>query len=455
MFARRTRGTDSCAHAPMLRPIRYGIWVHRPDGRGGSASARTISAVIDYKGTGMDRMVNDGGKMTLRQWLPLVGLACSAFVFNTSEFMPIGLLTDIGSTFGLTEAGTGVMITAYAWAVMLLSLPLMVIASRVEFKRLLLFVIALFASGQFLSAAAPTYLVLVLARLVVACAHAVFWSVVAVIATRLVDVEHGPLAISMVSTGTAVAQIFGLPLGRAIGLLVGWRLTFACVGTVALVLVAYVAAVFPALAAGEPFDPRRVPLLFRNRPLVGIYAVTVLYATAYYTGYSYIEPFLAQVAGLPAGDITFALMVFGVAGLLASLICTRWYDGHRLGFIGFSVVGVAAALLLMRPFAGVTLVAMLAPFVIWGACNTIFSVGFQAELIRCTREDDAAVAMSIFSGIFNLGIGGGTALGGAAVGALGIGSIGVVGGAIGAAAMVTCELFLLRPLRSRRMRENG
>ena len=259
----------------------------------------------------------------------------------------------------------------------------------------------------------------------------------------------------MVSTGTAVAQIFGLPLGRAIGLLVGWRLTFACVGTVALVLVAYVAAVFPALAAGEPFDPRRVPLLFRNRPLVGIYAVTVLYATAYYTGYSYIEPFLAQVAGLPAGDITFALMVFGVAGLLASLICTRWYDGHRLGFIGFSVVGVAAALLLMRPFAGVTLVAMLAPFVIWGACNTIFSVGFQAELIRCTREDDAAVAMSIFSGIFNLGIGGGTALGGAAVGALGIGSIGVVGGAIGAAAMVACELFLLRPLRSRRMRENG
>ena len=169
----------------------------------------------------MDRMVNDGGKMTLRQWLPLIGLACSAFVFNTSEFMPIGLLTDIGSTFGLTEAGTGVMITAYAWAVMLLSLPLMVIASRVEFKRLLLFVIALFASGQFLSAAAPTYLVLMLARLVVACAHAVFWSVVAVIATRLVDVEHGPLAISMVSTGTAVAQIFGLPLGRAIGLLVG------------------------------------------------------------------------------------------------------------------------------------------------------------------------------------------------------------------------------------------
>ena len=63
--------------------------------------------------------------------------------------------------------------------------------------------------------------------------------------------------------------------------------------------------------------------------------------------------------------------------------------------------------------------------------------------------------MSIFSGIFNLGIGGGTALGGAAVGALGIGSIGVVGGTIGAAAMVACELFLLRPLRSRRMRENG
>lgn len=80
-----------------------------------------------------------GGRMmqrgiSLRQWLPLLGITFSAFVFNTSEFMPIGLLTDIAATFSLTEAQAGIMISVYAWAVMILSLPLMMAASRIEFK---------------------------------------------------------------------------------------------------------------------------------------------------------------------------------------------------------------------------------------------------------------------------------------------------------------------------------
>ena len=122
------------------------------------------------------------------------------------------------------------MTSIYAWAVMALSLPLMVFASRFEFKRLLLAVIGLFTAGQFACAVALTFAMLVTARLLVACAHAIFWSIASVMATRAVAPEHGSLALSMVATGTSVAMVFGLPLGRAIGLAVGWRMTFACVG---------------------------------------------------------------------------------------------------------------------------------------------------------------------------------------------------------------------------------
>ena len=76
-----------------------------------------------------------------KYFLPLVGLAVSAFVFNTSEFMPIALLTDISDSFGKTPAETGIMITAYAWVVVLMSLPLMLAACRMEPKRLLLAVL--------------------------------------------------------------------------------------------------------------------------------------------------------------------------------------------------------------------------------------------------------------------------------------------------------------------------
>lgn len=215
--------------------------------------------------------------ITLRQWLPLIGLTCCAFVFNTSEFMPIGLLTDIAASFSLTEAQAGIMISVYAWGVMLLSLPLMVFASRFEFKRMLLGVLAVFSLGQFLSAVAPTYPILVCARLVVACAHAVFWSVASIMASRLVDTRHGALAISMIATGSSIAQIFGLPLGRAIGLAVGWRMTFAVVGGLSAIAVVYQAAVFPAMPAGERFTVKQLPELLKNPLLIALYAVTVLH----------------------------------------------------------------------------------------------------------------------------------------------------------------------------------
>ena len=124
--------------------------------------------------------------MGRREWLALAGLACCAFVMNTSEFMPIGLLVDIAADFAMTEAEAGAVVTIYAWAVALLSIPLMVALSRMSPTRLLLGVIALFCAGQIASAAAPTFTLLVAGRLLVAAAHAVFWSVVSPVAVRIV-----------------------------------------------------------------------------------------------------------------------------------------------------------------------------------------------------------------------------------------------------------------------------
>ena len=85
------------------------------------------------------------GTIPLKYVLPLLGLTVSAFIFNTSEFMPIGLLIDISQSFGMTEDQTGIMITIYAWMVALLSLPLMLVLYRIELRKLLLATLSVFA----------------------------------------------------------------------------------------------------------------------------------------------------------------------------------------------------------------------------------------------------------------------------------------------------------------------
>ncbi|MBS5450665.1 MAG: MFS transporter [Coriobacteriia bacterium] len=391
-----------------------------------------------------------GEQLTLRMLLPLIGLTFSAFVFNTSEFMPIGLLTDIAADLAVSEGVAGMIITVYAWAVMLLSLPLMMAASRFEYRTLLIAVVIVFAVGQALAFFSTGFAMLLVARLVVACAHAVFWSITTPMAVSVVSPRYQSLAIGMVSAGTSIAMILGMPLGRAVGLALGWRMAFGCVGVIAVVIAVYLRLVFPKLKAGEPFTLAKLPVLLSNRVLVGIYVLVALFATAYYTGYSYIEPFLQQVALMDEGTITAMLTGFGAAGIVGSLLYARFYDGHRRLFILGSLAGIMVPLLVLLPAAKLGVGAVLVVCVIWGMCATAFNVAFQGVMVGITTTETAAVAMSIYSGIFNLGIGLGTAIGGGVSSAASVSLIGFVGGAIALAALAFCATWLLPRLDAAR-----
>ena len=139
------------------------------------------------------------------------------------------------------------LITIYAYVVMLMSLPLMIAASRYPLRKLLLATISLFAVSHVASAFATGFWTLLLSRIGVAFAHSIFWSVASPIAVRLVKGPFKALAMSMIVTGTAIAIIVGLPLGRIIGLYVGWRMAFMCIAVLAFIVLAYMFFVFPKL----------------------------------------------------------------------------------------------------------------------------------------------------------------------------------------------------------------
>ena len=377
-------------------------------------------------------------KPEMKQWLPLIGMTLAAFIFNTSEFMPIGLLTSIATAFSISESQAGIMITAYSWAVMILSVPLMIAVSKVSFKPMLLVTLVVFAIGQILSGIAPTFLILIIARLIVASAHAIFWSVASVIAVKLVDEQHRDFAMSMIVTGTSIAMIFGLPLGRIVGLYLGWRMTFILVGIIALALFAFQSIVFPALDKPEPFKVNQLPLLFKNKSLVSIFIVSFLFATAYYTAYSYIEPFMSSIANLSDTWITLSLSMFGVAGILGSILFSKFYSKNRVGFLRLMTLNIAIVLLLLKP-STVSLISLLCVCAYWGLTATAFNVAAQSEIILHAGAA-GSVAMAFFSCIFNLGIGTGSFVGGKVVDLINLGSIGYIGAVIGLLAGIYCIL---------------
>ena len=219
-------------------------------------------------------------KMSLRHWLSLISLTFATFIFNTSEFVPIGLLTDIQTDFHLTEASVGMLISVYAWVVMLLSLPLMIMVSRMEMRKLMLWLLGLFTAFQVMSFLSESFGMLMLSRIGVACTHSIFWSIISPIAVRIVPERHRSLALSMVVTGSSVAMILGMPLGRVIGLHVGWRMTFLSIGIFSAFTFCYAALKLPKVPSRGGFSVKKLPALLKQKGIIGIVLALAVLAGA-------------------------------------------------------------------------------------------------------------------------------------------------------------------------------
>ena len=389
-------------------------------------------------------------KESFTRWLPLIGLTFAVFVFNTSEFMPIGLLTDIATDLNISEARAGLLISVYAWVVAIMSLPLMIMVSKMELKRLLLSIIALFVVSHVASAFAEGYYTLMLSRIGVACSHAIFWSIAPPLAVRTVPDGKRALGLSTIATGSSVAMVVGLPLGRVVGLYVGWRMTFLSIAIISALIFIFIAVVFPKLQSRGKFAFKQLPDLLHNRVLVGVFIMSVLFATAHYTGYSYIEPFLGKVASMSPDVVTLVLIVFGASGMLGSISFSKYYMANRRRFMFVMTIGPALCLLLLQ-VAAASLLSVVVVCIMWGAMATAFNIAFQDNTIRFAPENATSIGMSIFSGIFNLGIGSGAYVGGLVVSHLSIDYIGYAGGIIGLIATLYLAVRYFPNMRRREM----
>lgn len=363
------------------------------------------------------------------QYLRVLALGFCAFIFNTSEFVPVGLLSDISNDFGIAPSQTGWMLTIYAWIVGVMSLPMMLITSRMERKLLLLVTCTVFIISHGLSTIAWDFQSLMISRIGVAFAHAVFWSITASIAIRVAPPGKMNFALSVLATGTGMAMVLGVPLGRIIGQSLGWRMAFEVIGLAALVITFAVFRLLPKLPSLTRGDLKgKVKTVFTNKPLFIMYLAVFLAFTAHYGSYSYIEPFLMEYGGISSDFTTVILLTFGLAGIIGSTLFS--YLGEKYGnqlMVG-SAIGMTLCMLALAS-ALESHTALMAITVVWGAALILTCLAMQARVLSIdTSASD--IIMALFSGIINLGIGAGALVGSISIEQVGLANIGYVASAV-------------------------
>jgi DHA1 family inner membrane transport protein len=370
--------------------------------------------------------------------LAVLLLAISAFVIVTTEFIIVGLLPGLARDLDISVAAAGQLVTLFAFTVMLAGPFLTAMLSHFERKRLFVVILLIFAGANALAAAAPNIWILGFARFLPALALPVFWGTASETAGTLAGPERSGKAVANVYLGISGAMVLGIPLGTLASDAFGWRGTFWGLSGLSLLMGVLLFFVMPTLAR-----PARVRLAEQARILkdpyfLGNVVLSVVVFTAMFTAYTYLADTLQQIAHIPAGQVGWWLMGFGIVGLGGN-----WLGGQFVGK-GPLLVTAVASLVLAVGIAATTVFAgspvwLGVALAVWGVANTALYPICQVRVMQSASHAQA-LAGTLNVSMANAGIGIGAIIGGAIILHLGLPSVGYVAAAIAVLAVVLTPL---------------
>ncbi|MCP3726133.1 MFS transporter [Paraburkholderia sp. CNPSo 3272] len=382
---------------------------------------------------------------TLRQWLSVFAVAISAFAFVTSEFLPVGLLTEIARDLGVTPGTAGLMVTTPGVMAAIFAPGLMMFAGRMDRRKVFLLLTAMLLASNIVSALATNFALMLVGRAMLGAALGGFWTLATAAAGRLVHTSDAPRATAIILTGVTFATVIGVPLGTFIAGFASWRMSFFVTGgLVALALVAQALLVptLPSAAALRLAD--FATLLRRSHVRLSMLMVALVFG-AHFSTYTFIAPLLQQDFSMSA--ITLLLLAFGVIGFFSNAL-TSAVVAMRLK----SAVATMTALLLCALSAMILLdhvrIGEIAAMLMWGVAFGAIPLCFSVWIQRGTA-DLAEAGSAMFVSVIQVAIALGSSVGGTIVDRAGIRADLVLGCALAVFGLVTLQRLaaMERPAR--------
>jgi DHA1 family inner membrane transport protein len=347
-------------------------------------------------------------------WFGLFILSALIFTAVTSEFLPTGLLPEIAAELKVSDSQVGLLISLFAGTVVLTAAPLAALTRRFSRKKLVVVVLLVFVVSNVLAAIAPTYEALAGARILSGLAHGLFWAVVGAYSAHLVPKKMIGRAVAITSGGATAAFVLGVPVGTALGNVLGWRLAFAGIAAMILVLVFMAIRFLPPVQHIEELKTGEIALPLRKDPtipgVVIICLTVVIILTGHNIFYTYIAPFLLGPGAIVEGAIAGILLLYGVGGAIGLVLAGAVTDRFPRAGLAVAIALVAVSVIAIGLFPGVTWL-LLSSIFIWGIAFGGIPAILQTRLLHTASLRLRDVAAAYLTTSFNIAIGGGALIG--------------------------------------------
>ncbi|EIQ01783.1 arabinose efflux permease family protein [Opitutaceae bacterium TAV1] len=337
-------------------------------------------------------------RSSLQSWLAVLSVALGAFVVVTSEFLPIGLLTDIAAGLHVSDGTAGLMVTIPGLVAALAAPVMAVAAGKVDRRTLVLSLITLLVVSNLVATLAPGFAVMLVARVLFGITLGGFWTVAVALGSQLVPPASMARATTIILAGISIATVIGVPAGALIANFAGWRFAFALVGSIALVVGVAQFFLLPSIRPKQVLGVRQITHLLRNADARnGLFTVAFVIA-GHFAAYTYIAPFLKQQTGVNPGMLSTLLLAYGVAGIVGNFAGGA-AAARDLRRTLVTVILLMATAILLLPVVGLSPAGASVLVIAWGLTFGAMPVALQLWVFKSAPdalEGGAAMMVSVF-----------------------------------------------------------
>ncbi|HPH21163.1 MAG TPA: MFS transporter [Haliscomenobacter sp.] len=325
------------------------------------------------------------------QWFVVAILAILQFtlILDFMVLSPLG--AQLLEELDITTAQFGLVVSAYAFSAGASGILAAGFADRFDRKTLLLFFYAGFILGTFLCGIAPTYFLLLMARIVTGIFGGVIGSIVFAIITDLFPLEMRGRVMGFVQMAFAVSQVLGLPVGLYFANLFDWHAPFLLI--VVLSIPIYILIFLRLKPINAHLALQKDNSAFRHlwetiskpRYLQG-FAGTILLATGGFMLMPFGSTFSINNLGVTFDQLPIIYLVTGICSMIAGPLIGRLSDsvGSMKVFTAGSILTIIIVVIYCN--FGVT------PLWIIILMSVIMFIGITSRMISSTALVSAVPA---------------------------------------------------------------
>ena len=345
-------------------------------------------------------------------------MALGAFGIITTEFGIIGIMPAIAKHFQVSIDTAGWLLSGFALTIALTGPFAVLLTSSINRKWMMCLVLFTFVLSNILSAISPNFTVLMIARIIPAFLHPVFWAVATVAAAKQVEPKDAPKAVSVVLAGLSVATVLGVPLTTYVAELINWKASFVVSGVINLIAFVALMAFVPSMPVTEKQSVKSQLVILRKGQMWINLIFTMVMIAGIFATYSYLAEYLGKISSMNGKQISVMLLLFGTTGIAGNWLTGLALSKNVLLTTRFFLLSLIAVHVLAYVFGGL-FIPMTAIVGIWGFIHT---GGFLIGQTRSTSEAPEApeLAASLMVSFGNAGVTLGTFLGGIIITRFGI-----------------------------------